>query len=767
MAVSHHIKKWHSNFKGLDKRSSALAHSSEYATGMQNALYRKSGAINKRPGYHGNAPIAGGYGLTTFNNFNTSTGATTQEIVVLDQNLHKRVEQTLTITYSGGDQTEYSIELDPITKKFTFKLYVGGEQYWQTNLGNGIEDNNPISNLALLINDVSVTDFTASFTGTGTTSSAFLKPTTRTPLSNNTVDLKYNEYTQITSIVTNPFTLSKDSSEFENATFASIRNVLYIASENNPLMKYDGETVYKAGMKKGAAPTQNSVGTTGGSLVNGYYLYRVTYEHQDAKNNLVQGTISDHLQVQLTGGTSTQKTTLNLTSILSTEGYDTSDPSKLKIKIWRTNKMDTINTGEELTLTYYLAGSVNNGTATFEDTTASSVPTTTTFYTFPSNDPDVPPTDCKYVVAYQGMLILSGRKSKPNTVYYSDSLTPEGFPEADNNFTVSSGNITGISPLEDTLFVFHKNSIHAITGEIESDIFKVNLISAEGAIGCESHHSIQELQGNLIFLSEKGIYNVDKTGKLNEASFIIASDFKSLTKTFNFKKAVAFNWVDKDLYILHLPVEVADNSGSLTSSSDSEIFVFDYFKKAWLKWKDVNISGGISAKGNEINFVERRLDKTTGTLEHVGYSFSDSSSTTDYNDHHNPISFIYTTNWETMGQPTIFKKFLRLKLYAIDSEEDFESPSFNLKAEIQKDFSNVSQGIIDFDFGQGAGGWGLFKWGSGIWGSTTLIQLKSKLPTGKSKSLRVSFTNDTANENILLTGYEMEIAMPYKTEIKE
>ena len=201
------------------------------------------------------------------------------------------------------------------------------------------------------------------------------------------------------------------------------------------------------------------------------------------------------------------------------------------------------------------------------------VPTTTTFYTFPSNDPDVPPTECKYVVAYQGMLILSGRKSKPNTVYYSDSLTPEGFPEADNNFTVSSGNITGISPLEDTLFVFHKNSIHAITGEIESDIFKVNLISAEGAIGCESHHSIQELQGNLIFLSEKGIYNVDKTGKLNEASFIIASDFKSFTKTFNFKKAVAFNCVDKDLYILHLPVEVADNSGSLTSSSDSEIFV--------------------------------------------------------------------------------------------------------------------------------------------------------------------------------------------------
>ena len=121
-----------------------------------------------------------------------------------------------------------------------------------------------------------------------------------------------------------------------------------------------------------------------------------------------------------------------------------------------------------------------------------------------------------------------------------------------------------------------------------------------------------------------------------------------------------------------------------------------------------------------------------------------------------------------MGQPTLFKKFLRLKLYSLDTEENFESPSFKLNADIEKDFPSVSRGVITYDFGQASGGgWGAFPWGESPWGSTTLLQLKSKLPTGKSKSIRVSFSNNTASENILLTGYEMEVAMPYMMEIKE
>ena len=375
------------------------------------------------------------------------------------------------------------------------------------------------------------------------------------------------------------------------------------------------------------------------TLLKSRLSFENAYQFEDAKGNLIEGTISDHLQV--TSGASKQ-VTLNLTSVLDSEGFNTSDASKLKIRVWRTNKIASYTAGDEFTQTFYLVGSVNNGTATILDD-VEEYSADIEFYSFPSNDPDLPVENCKYVTVHQNMLFLSGNKAKPNTVYYSDILAPEGFPSTDNAFDVDSGLgqvITGISSLSSTFFVFHKNSIHAVTGDVGSDIFKVDLVSNEGGIGCEAFHTIQELKGNLVFLSEKGIYGVSRVGELVEISSIISPDFESISKSFNFKKAVAFNWGDKELLILHLPVEQAATGPKLATSTDSEIFIFDYYRQAWLKWSNVDFSGGIVNLDKKIYFSERRTD-TSGVLKSVCYRFSDTQNTNDYNDHNKPIKFIY------------------------------------------------------------------------------------------------------------------------------
>ena len=769
MGIAHQITKWYSNFKGLDKRNSPLSSSSQHATEIENALYRKSGAINKRYGYHGKVPNQGGYGLTVFDNVNMLTGAVNQELITLDQNLWKKEEDSFTISYSGTETPAYSIEVDSNTSNFKLTLYTNGTQVWAYDLGTGTSDTNPIATLESTLNaTTSVTKFSATKTGSGSTSAAFFTPVSITDFSGSSVSLPYYKWTKIqtaNSAITNSFTIDTNNSSFENASFASINSALFIASEGNPLMKYDGSRVYKAGMKKGVTPTLNT-NAVPGNLAAGDYLYRLTYQFEDAKGNLIEGTISDHLQV--TSGASKQ-VTLNLTSVLDSEGFNTSDASKLKIRVWRTNKIASYTAGDEFTQTFYLVGSVNNGTATILDD-VEEYSADIEFYSFPSNDPDLPVENCKYVTVHQNMLFLSGNKAKPNTVYYSDILAPEGFPSTDNAFDVDSGLgqvITGISSLSSTFFVFHKNSIHAVTGDVGSDIFKVDLVSNEGGIGCEAFHTIQELKGNLVFLSEKGIYGVSRVGELVEISSIISPDFESISKSFNFKKAVAFNWGDKELLILHLPVEQAATGPKLATSTDSEIFIFDYYRQAWLKWSNVDFSGGIVNLDKKIYFSERRTD-TSGVLKSVCYRFSDTQNTNDYNDHNKPIKFIYKTNWEIMGQPSIFKKFLRLKLFALTAQENFESETFKIKADIQKNFSNSIDASITYDFGlASAGGWGAFKWGTASWGSPLLEQMKSKLPTGKCKSLRVCFSNSEASQNVLLTGYEMEVAAPYRAEIKE
>lgn len=769
MGIAHQITKWYSNFKGLDKRNSPLSSSSQHATEIENALYRKSGAINKRYGYHGKVPNQGGYGLTVFDNVNMLTGAVNQELITLDQNLWKKEEDSFTISYSGTETPAYSIEVNPDTSNFKLTLYTNGTQVWAYDLGTGISDTNPIATLESTLNaTTSVTKFSATKTGSGLTSAAFFTPVSITDFSGSSVSLPYYKWTEIqtaNSAISNPFTIDTNNSSFENASFASINSVLFIASEGNPLMKYDGSRVYKAGMKKGVAPTLNT-NAVAGNLAAGDYLYRLTYQFEDAKGNLIEGTISDHLKV--TSGASKQ-VTLDLTSVLDSEGFNTSDASKLKIRVWRTNKIASYTAGDEFTQTFYLVGSVNNGTATILDN-VEEYSADIEFYSFPSNDPDLPVENCKYVTVHQNMLFLSGNKAKPNTVYYSDILAPEGFPSTDNAFDIDSGLgqvITGISSLSSTFFVFHKNSIHAVTGDVGSDIFKVDLVSNEGGIGCEAFHTIQELKGNLVFLSEKGMYGISRVGELVEISSIISPDFESISKSFNFKKAVAFNWVDKELLMLHLPVEQAATGPKLATSTDSEIFIFDYYRQAWLKWSNVDFSGGIVNLNKKIYFSERRRD-TSGTLKSVCYRFSDTQNTNDYNDHNKPIKFVYKTNWEIMGQPSIFKKFLRLKLFALTAQENFESETFKIKADIQKNFSTSIDASITYDFGlASAGGWGAFQWGTASWGSPLLEQMKSKLPTGKCKSLRVCFSNSEASQNVLLTGYEMEVAAPYRAEIKE
>ena len=61
---------------------------------------------------------------------------------------------------------------------------------------------------------------------------------------------------------------------------------------------------------------------------------------------------------------------------------------------------------------------------------------------------------------------------------------------------------------------------------------------------------------------------------------------------------------------------------------------------------------------------------------------------------------------------------------------------------------------------------GIADWGKFAWGSRDFKGLRTKL-FGKSKSIALHFSNDTINENILMSGYSMEIATPYKPEIKE
>ena len=100
----------------------------------------------------------------------------------------------------------------------------------------------------------------------------------------------------------------------------------------------------------------------------------------------------------------------------------------------------------------------------------------------------------------------------------------------------------------------------------------------------------------------------------------------------------------------------------------------------------------------------------------------------------------------------------------------FETDGFILKTSTEKDYDITPVGELDFDFNRWAvQGWGETTYDSVGWGDNVVRNkyLKSKLTSKKCKSLRITFKNEELNKNALLSGYELEIAAPYRQEIKE
>ncbi|QDP61686.1 MAG: hypothetical protein Unbinned8261contig1001_59 [Prokaryotic dsDNA virus sp.] len=780
----HKILRGSGDFKGLDRRTSPLELTSDYATDMQNAAFRVSGALNKRKGYHSHGVNSqGSYGMTTYKSVNSTTGLVTDELLMVDTELRKLTEGTITLAYSGSNTAYFSIKLDKDTGTFKFIIVESGlEEVLSFDIGTGFghSDDKTLAQLKTAID--AVTNFTLTLNGgLSSEKAAFLDVGVDTEIGVS-YEIPYKTWTAVTrgdTALSETFTgYKRDGSgylkdaDLENATFTTLNDVVYISNGIDDVMKYDGSKVYRAGLPQPISCAGVGDGTGSGNP-DGTYYYKIVYEFTDNQGNYLTSVAKESAAVTV----ATEDITVTYPNLQTGTGFDIAN-SNLKIKIYR-NK-----TGEGLTGLFYLITSIANNaaaaTSTYLDGTSDA--TLNTYTTFPTiikrHDP---PPKGRYLTSFQGCLVVSGQRTDVNNVQYSlpynlatGEIGSEYFPDDNNGEIVESpfgGKITAIASLRDVLFIFHKNSIHGITGDITDPIgipYRVDLLTTEGGVGCESYATIHELGGNLLFLSDKGIYSISSSGNLKEVSNKVKPLFLNTeTLTLKKKRAIGFNWVEENLYVIQLPTESLDvNANQALYTNGGILIAYDYYKDAWVKWTNLDYSGGVSLYTNKIFFNGRSL--SSGSLtESILNSMTDTDTTYDFNDHASAINFNYSTNWESLREPTVPKKYLRLKLYAMDTDDTFESPEFTISTVLQKDYKFADLGSISFAFGAGAsGGWGLSEWGNSGYGAVINTAAKSKLPSGKCKSLKLRFTNNSINENILITNYEMEIVAPYQMEIK-
>ena len=102
----------------------------------------------------------------------------------------------------------------------------------------------------------------------------------------------------------------QNDADFQIPTLAPYREILFIGSEYDEVQKFDGQTVYRAGMPQGAEPTP--VDAAAGNVDTGTHLYYVTYEQIDNQGNIVEGVLSTGYTIVLGSARQVDVTVNNL-----------------------------------------------------------------------------------------------------------------------------------------------------------------------------------------------------------------------------------------------------------------------------------------------------------------------------------------------------------------------------------------------------------------------------------------------------------------------
>ena len=818
MAANHSLVKAFQNLKGLDLRSSDLLRESGASTALLNVDLRQTGALNKRKGFQNLALSGGGYGTVDFHNIELTTGVVTEELLSVDDDMHLMTNAPFTITYSGAGVGYYDVYLSETDSNVYFDVYSDNVRVLNQSLGTGSETS--FVSVATLITAINaLTDFTCTGTTATAAPAAFIPVQLNITISSSGTIVNFKYWVAVDTPVgyTTPFSAhlaAKDDSDFENASFAKANDILFISNGYDELHKYDGNRVYRAGMKAGAVPVLD---VTGGTTLTGNFTYKYTYEYTDAKENVVEGSAS---VTATTGAITTKDVVVTIANIVEAEGFntnqaiidgnqtatnllvDTGHSIKIGDFVYMTNTVDsevvkrkvtalpdathiTIDTSTAVannaiiscckislwrtktgpSLAYYLVGELPNDSqnATFDYTdTALDAALGITFLE-PVKPHALPPKG-RYIDTWRGQLLINGKRDDVNNNFYSDIDSAEYFPSDNSFLTTGGGTTSGIRSLDNNLFIFKDSSIFSLTGDLGTDNFIVDEASREG-IGCSASATIQELNGELWFLSQFGVYSISNKG-IQERSKGIKPKFQ-VGHPFNFKKATSFNWIDNNKYILCMPSE-STISSEVYANSSTEVYAYDTHWGAWLQWDGIEAVGGMAEVDDRIYFIGRTINSQIDGVDQLLKRIHADGLSSDYVDHTLPISFSYASHWETLGEPSIYKKFLRLKVHSLDASlNDFETDQFTIAVATEHNYEPNTVSSLSLDFGGGALGWGAGPWGSFPWGETRLPSLKSKLASRKAKSLRVIFTNATLKKNILISGYEFEVVAPFNMELKD
>lgn len=205
----------------------------------------------------------------------------------------------------------------------------------------------------------------------------------------------------------------------------------------------------------------------------------------------------------------------------------------------------------------------------------------------------------RYVESHDKHLVVVDTENEPSTIYISAIYDDRTFTGTGAGAIAITDRITGIKSFRDSLYIFCQNTIHRLDDINGTPV----IVQITNNIGCLSAYSIQEIGGDLLFLSPDGIRSVAATARIGDVELSSSSrqiqkiigDLGNSIDTYTISSCVVR---DKSQYRLFY-------SGPAQSPTDARgiIGTFTGQNFEWSETKGIQAFGLVSAL--DIDGIER------------------------------------------------------------------------------------------------------------------------------------------------------------------
>ena len=167
-----------------------------------------------------------------------------------------------------------------------------------------------------------------------------------------------------------------------------------------------------------------------------------------------------------------------------------------------------------------------------------------------ATDGGTAPTNPKYVKSFANHMFYAGMSNATHSIIFSGPYTEDDFDTGAGEIKVGDV-VTGLKVFRDELFIFCQRRIYKVTGTSSSNFALAEVAKNVGTI---AHHSIQEVSGDLLFLSADGIRTVAGTERIGDVELgTVSKQIQDRINDITYTNVTSLVIRDKSQYRLFYP----------------------------------------------------------------------------------------------------------------------------------------------------------------------------------------------------------------------